>query len=89
MGRLVEAGRKTVSGERGAYVRVRVDQVAELAPLVGGSHRVPLDDRVGVLAREPAVLEEGRQEPAAGVESQAAGDVLEHALRADDEAVHQ
>ncbi len=65
--------------------RVDGEQLAERPPLVGRAERGALDDRVGLLAREAGALDERDEDPAAGVEPEAALDVLPHPLAADDE----
>ena len=57
--------------------------------LVGRPEGAALDDRVGLLARQPAVLDQGDQDPRRGVQAQPALDVLAHPLRPDDQPVDQ
>jgi hypothetical protein len=57
--------------------------------LVGGPQGVALDDRVGLLAGQAAVLDEGHEDAAAGVEAEAPLDVLAHPVGADDEALDE
>ena len=69
--------------------RVDREQLPQRAALVGGPQRGALDDRVGVLARQPAALDERDEDAAARVQPEAALDVLAHPLAADDEALDQ
>ena len=65
-------------------------ELAQGPALVGRPQRGALDDRVGVLARQAAAVHRARIEhAAAGVEPEAALDVLAHPLAAHDEAVHE
>ena len=58
------------------------EQLAQRPALVGGAQRGALDDRVGVLARQPAALDERHEHAAAGVQPEPALDVLAHPLAA-------
>ena len=80
---------RSVRRELGGDRRVDREQVAQRAALVGGPQRGALDDRVGVLAREPAALDERDEDAAARVQPEAALDVLAHPLAADDEALDE
>ena len=57
--------------------------------LVGRPERRALDDGVGVLARHPALVDQGDEHAGRGVEPEPAGDVLAHPLGADQQAVDQ
>src|SRR5438309_12051451 len=92
----VEAGhdRRDVAQERGVIEarvelgeaeplrddRIDREQVAERAALVRRAQRAALDDRVCLVARQPALLDERDEDATAGVQPQAALDVLAHAL---------
>ena len=89
VGGVVEARVEVGQAERFATVGVDREQVAQRAALVGGAERGALDDRVGGLAAEPATLDERAEDAAAGVQPEAALDVLEHPLAADDEALDE
>ena len=69
--------------------RIDREQVAQRRALVGGAERGALDDRVGVLARHPAALDERAEDAAAGVQAEPALDVLAHPLAADDEPLDE
>src|SRR4051812_36151827 len=71
----VEAVGNLVRLERGSNVGVGFHELAQLAPFVGRPERVPLDDGIGVLARQPAFLDEHRQQTARSEQTQAAFDV--------------
>src|SRR5436190_1606188 len=51
---------------------IRLDQFPELAAFVGGLEGGPLDDRVGILARQAALFDERRQQAARSKQSEAA-----------------
>src|SRR5207302_973492 len=73
--RIVEAGVQLREAEVARHLRVHREELPERPALVGGSKRGPLHDRVRVLATEPAILDQRDQDPAAGMEPQAAVDV--------------
>ncbi len=81
----IEARERQAPGDR----RVRRQDRVQLETIVRRPQGVALDDRVSLLAREAAVLDQGDQHPAAGVEAEATLDVLAHPVGADDEAVHE
>ena len=87
--RVVEAGVEL--GERQPLGDGRIDgqQVAQRGALVGRAQRRALDDRVRLLARQPALLDEGDAARDAGVQAEAARDVLAHPLGADDEPLDE
>src|SRR5687768_11918567 len=65
----VKAGGDLVGRQPACHVGVGLDQLAQLAPLVGGLQGGPLDDRVGVVARQAALLDERGEQPAAREEA--------------------
>ena len=80
---------RAASGRRAA-TDGSIDRSSRSGPaLVGGPQRRPLDDRVRLLAGEPALIDERDEDPAAGVEAEAALDVLAHPLAPDDEPLDQ
>ena len=88
-GRLVEAGVEIGQRQVLRDVGIGGQEVAQRRPLVGGPERRALDDRVRLVAADTALLDERDQHPAAGVQSEAARDVLAHPLRPDDEALDE
>ena len=54
-----------LSGQQPGDRRVGGQQVAQRAPLVGRPERRSLDDRVGLLARQAALLDERHEDAAA------------------------
>ncbi len=61
-------------------LRVGLDERAEVALLVPGAHRVPLDEPVGLAAGEPG-LDEREQQPVREDEAVRGLEVPEHPLR--------
>src|SRR5262245_12523391 len=86
---IVEAGVEIGEAELGGDRRVDREQVAEGPALVGCAEGGPLDDRVRLLTREAAAVDERDEDAAAGVEPETALDVLAHPLAADDEPLDQ
>src|SRR3990172_5903427 len=68
----VEARADLVGRQPACDRLVRLDQLAQLAPLVRSAQRGTLDDRVRVLTRQATLLHQRGQEAAAGKEPQAA-----------------
>src|SRR5919197_5875033 len=69
-------------------VGVGANELAEVLLLVPGAQRVPLDEPVRLVAREPGV-DEREQEPLAEEEVVARFEVAAHALRSNDEALDE
>ena len=86
---LVEARVEVGEGEPLGDRRVERQQVAQGCPLVGGAQGRALDDRVGLIAPDPGLLDQRDEDAAAGVQAEAARDVLAHPLGADDQAFEQ
>src|ERR671912_2247400 len=84
---LVEALGDLLGSEHFCDHGVRLDQLTQLATLVGRAQRGALHDAIRVLARQPAMLDEHRQKAAARVQAEAALDVVAHSFRPYDEAV--
>ena len=60
--------------------RIDRQQVAHRGALVGGAQGRSLDDRVGVVARHAADVDQGDQDIRGGVQAEAPFDVLAHPL---------
>ena len=86
---VVEAGIELFQRELLGHGGIDGQEVAHRTPLVGRPQGRPLDDRVGVLARQAGPLDERGEHPAAGMEPEAAFDVLAHPLRPNDEALDE
>ena len=87
--RVVEAGIERRERQAAGDGRIDGEQVVQRRALVGGPQRGALDDRVGLLARHAGLLDEGQEDAAAGMEAEAALDVLAHPLGPDDEPIDE
>src|SRR5512141_2745340 len=76
----VETSGDLVGRQPAGHLVVGLHELTQLAPLVRRTQRRTLDDRVGVLARETALLDERGQQTARGEQPQAALQVLAHPL---------
>src|SRR5688572_25668032 len=86
---VVEAGVEVGHLEVAGHGRVECEQLPQRPPLVGRPERGPLDDRVGLLARQSGPLDEDDENAAARVETEAAFDVLAHPLASDDQSLDE
>src|ERR1035437_2809953 len=87
--RIVEAGIEPAETEPGRHGRLHRQQLAQGPTLVGCLQGGALDDRVGILPGEPAILNKRHKDPTAGMQAEPPLDVLAHPLRPDDESAHQ
>src|SRR3990172_8907780 len=86
---VVEAGGERVHGDRRRQLRVEGQDIGQRSPLVRNTQGVALDDRVGLLAGQSALLDEGEQYPARGMQAEPALDVLGHPVGTHDELVDE
>src|SRR5450756_467355 len=86
---IVEAGVQARKGQALRDARVGGEEVVERASLVCGAERAALNDRIRLLPRHPAVLDERDEDARGRVEAQSPLDVLAHPLGPDDQALDE